>query len=1393
MRRFLLLGFSIFITGFYTKLCAQELGILSNPQMKADEIIVKLQESHNGLGDQSSRTLTPRSLAALPFALAAHPISNHPVNSDSRLAGIYRVQLKENESVTRALRRIRQYGNVRYAEPVYAHYSLSTPNDPKAHPTTGDQYYLKNIKAYEAWDITKGSGEIIIGISDTGIDFTHNDISSKIYTNPLEIENNLDDDNNGYVDDINGYDFAENDNSPQCVGNFHGNRVAGLAGAATNNEIGMAGVGYHSTISPLKIFKDNENFSFNAYESILYAADNGYDVINLSWGSASTPSRFAQDIIDYAVLEKDLMIVAAAGNTNADLDFYPASYEHVLSVGWTDINDHKAENSTYSYLIDLVAPGHNVTSTVQNNGYAPGYGSSYAAPIVAGAAALIRNLHPHLNAQQVAELIRQTTDDIYGLTANIPFQDKLGSGRLNMLKALTSNNVQSVRANGLEFDSPFADHIFYGDTIAVKMVFTSYLKSISNLNISFTSDSEFVAFSDQAIAINFYDSMQTQIALFKDMVIHEDTPPSTEIPIRINYEGSDYNDFQYFKIITNPNYLNIENDKIALTLESNGNLASASTNDAIGFIWGDEQLTSRLGLIIGNSDSTISDNAMNEVGTNQRNQDFTVTSNIRLTKHQVANFQAKNTFRDTANNLLIEQKTLAFNDETLDDVIIIEYRIINTTNELLSALNAGMMADWDLLEKTQNKGIHDASSGISYTATSENNLFAGMKIYEEQTPVANDIDLTSLNGNVSDVDTVIDKATKYNLISSSQSMNAGSEGLGNDVAQVIAKGNFDLQPYSSKKITFILSAAHSFDALQTNISNAELAYEQFLLKPNISQIFTTCGVNPVVINPLSGTTFRFFKDPLGTSLVKEGESLTVTNVTKDTTFYIQNVDNQYVSDISGIEIKVIDENADFQMSVDTLFLGDSKENKVSFTDQSVNASTWLWDFDNGLQASIRNPEVVFQNSGIFNIGLTVMNKDGCLLQAKKTLLVARRPPQPNILDQNICIGSTTTISLDDNSDLAIFATKNSHKSIYQGVLFTSSSLDRDTIFYVSSLEDGFESERKEVKIKIALATLEVTHAIDTTSSENSIWLTASEQLKSHQWVVDGAVKSTSDTLTLLIDKASFQIQLNAESPKGCALSISSNFTFEKSYFPEIENETVCYGSQYILEPKNGSFFGFYSDQSLSKLIHKGESLIIDRVSSDTSVYIVGLDRGLPSDVRMINLSVTNNDIAIMAAPQVLNLLEGKNTRLSYTGHVLANQQWFVNDKPVSTLKEITLLFTKVDTAIISLKGTDQNGCPLIASMSYPIISQNVTPTLGTHLPTTIAVYPNPTTGEINIRGIKKDDLIKIRSVGGHLISPMMYQGDDSIDLRRLPKGIYILQILGNDQNSSKFDQVIILK
>ena len=333
---------------------------------------------------------------------------------------------------------------------------LYTPNDPQADPVSGSQNHLTVVNAYEAWEVEKGDSSVVIGILDTGVTLDHEDLKNNIYLNEADPIDGIDNDLDGYVDNYYGWDFADEDNDPTDV-HGHGTMVSGIAAARTDNAKGIAGTGFNSKLMPVKIYTSVGTWFYNGYEAILYAAQKGCKVINLSWGSANSYSRYAEDIINTAVLDYDVVIIAAAGNSNANEDFYPASYDNVLSVANTQKNspniDLKAPGSTFSPYVDIAAPGVGIYTTRRGSttNYGGGSGTSMSCPMVVGTAALIRAHYPELNALQVMERLRVTADDIYSVGDNAQYKELLGKGRLNMYQALVDSTSSSVRYRNVTY------------------------------------------------------------------------------------------------------------------------------------------------------------------------------------------------------------------------------------------------------------------------------------------------------------------------------------------------------------------------------------------------------------------------------------------------------------------------------------------------------------------------------------------------------------------------------------------------------------------------------------------------------------------------------------------------------------------------------------------------------------------------------------------------------------------------------------------------------------------------------------------------------------------------------------------------------------------------------
>lgn len=333
------------------------------------------------------------------------------------VSGLEKLRLRDaNITVDEAIQRLKRLPFVRYAEPDYIVHASVIPNDPRY----GELWGMTNIKAPAAWDTFTGDANLVVAIIDTGIDYNHPDLAANMWINPGEIPNNgIDDDGNGYVDDIHGWDWAYGDNNPSDV-NGHGSHTAGTVGAVGNNGVGVVGVNWNIKLMALKFLSDSGSGSTsNAISALNYAVDKGVKVSNNSWGGGS----YSQSLYDAIENSKSVghLFIAAAGNNGRNNDsrpFYPASYNNnnVISVAAIDINDNRASFSNYGATsVDLGAPGVNIVSTTPNNSYSSYNGTSMAAPHVAGAAALLYGLYPTWTYGQVRDRVLTTARPISAL------------------------------------------------------------------------------------------------------------------------------------------------------------------------------------------------------------------------------------------------------------------------------------------------------------------------------------------------------------------------------------------------------------------------------------------------------------------------------------------------------------------------------------------------------------------------------------------------------------------------------------------------------------------------------------------------------------------------------------------------------------------------------------------------------------------------------------------------------------------------------------------------------------------------------------------------------------------------------------------------------------------
>jgi subtilisin family serine protease len=278
-------------------------------------------------------------------------------------------------------------------------------------PMLPQQYSLQKVEAAKGWFLNQGKDTVKIGIVDTGVDLEHPDLKDKL---------------------LEGYNALEPGKPPKDDAR-HGTHVSGIASAIGNNGVGVAGLAPNCKILPVKVLSANDGTIESISAGLIWAADNGADVVNMSLGTY-TENQTLGEAVKYA-LDKNVVCIATMGNDNTEKKRYPAAYPGMIAVGSTDENDKKSSFSNFGPWMTVSAPGSNILSTLptymSNGGYGKMSGTSMAAPLVTGLAALVRSQHQNMAPKDVAKILQDSADDL-GETG---YDKYFGAGRINAFKA----------------------------------------------------------------------------------------------------------------------------------------------------------------------------------------------------------------------------------------------------------------------------------------------------------------------------------------------------------------------------------------------------------------------------------------------------------------------------------------------------------------------------------------------------------------------------------------------------------------------------------------------------------------------------------------------------------------------------------------------------------------------------------------------------------------------------------------------------------------------------------------------------------------------------------------------------------------------------------------------
>jgi len=770
--------------------------------------------------------------------------------TDNTLKNIYKLEYLSGDDPSEVASKIKNISGVVWAEPKYVRRVTYLPNDPLY--TSNQQKNLERIFASAAWDISKGDTNIVIAIVDTGVDWNHPDLATNIFANRNEIANNgIDEDDGGhYPDDIHGWDFGgldgteDNDptEDPSKTGySYHGTHVAGIAGAVTNNNIGIASIGFNCRILPVKVSRSdvrdaNDNpFVVYGFEGIVYAADKEAKVINCSWGGYAF-SDFEQDVINYATARGSL-VVAAGGNDASDQLFYPASYEGVLSVGWLNTDDDtKSFAGNYGYGIDVMSPGTSILSTWQkdsnNNQLYNSFmsGSSMASPLAAGLAGLVFSKFPNYTPLQVGEQIRITADNVD--LQNTGYEMLLGRGRINAFRALTETTSPSVRASNIKFTEIGNGNGIYqsGESVEVSADFTNYLAAVNNLNITLTTDDPWIDITQASFNVSL-GTLQTASNKFR-FSIKTGAPIDHTVIFVMRFNSAGYSDVQLFSLKINIPLETHTTSKIEMSVTSKGALGFndySSNKEGVGFkFMNGRNLMFEGAFMYGTSSSMVMDAARIS---DKQSTDFKRVVPISFKSPGTFAFQETySNFDDSGVSPRLGVSThfytYSYNTQEDENYIIIRTALNNSSQQTINNLYAGFFIDWDIPDSdyANNTVRYDATDNFAYAYNvNQTNVYVGTALISHENyrfyPIKNDanegdVRLFDSNG-FTDIEKYITlSGGVYNFTP-----------FVSDISYVVSGGPFTINSGQTQNIAFAIAAASTLDELRNAIKRSRLTYQ----------------------------------------------------------------------------------------------------------------------------------------------------------------------------------------------------------------------------------------------------------------------------------------------------------------------------------------------------------------------------------------------------------------------------------------------------------------------------------------------------------------------------------------------------------------------------------------
>lgn len=855
-----------------------------------------LQQSLGGLLLEEPQPLVSDEQIGRFFAKKSALFSNQD-EVLKRSRSFYKIRLQDNLKAQKAINALRKNPAIKSIEPVYYAKISVEPNDPLLAINDNLKRALETtMKFFDGWDIEQADSSIVIAILDSGVDYRHPDLADKMWYNIAELtgEAGVDDDNNGFVDDIRGWDFWQagdvfdrvEDNDPLIDAEDHGTHVAGTAGAVPNNGVGLVGTGYNASIMAVKMggIPSNPRSISAIPEGILYAGLNGANVINCSFGGGGGNEAVQAIINDMADL--GVIIVAASGNEGASFMGYPAAYDNVLSVGSANVFDAMSSFSNYDVKLDVVAVGASVISTSFSPNFSTKSGTSMASPMAAGLAALVRAKNPNWSTQQVIAQIRSSARSIYS-SNNSKYRNRLGGGMIDAQKAL-GPALPGVRIHSFAFENTDGSKLSLANQGRLKVKVVNDGALASNLAITITQPESYWDLSsvqpqsglsldtrdtlDLTFSITLKDNFQFQTVIPQLIVSIEDVTAAYDDTYVLEYNNLLFD-------------LHQEND-VVLSYGANGTIGFLDPFTGTGGRGFIPRL--RVGQDFEEFDNQLFEGGMvitagNRVFSSVRGssqplrRDFFPLELIQFeqyttaSEHEITEGNAKFKVKDELFfGLDMDLKTLTSTAPELAKAVFFEYTLTNTSDAIHEDVRLGLFKDWDLPEYSENSVEWIAEDSLQIVQTLGDNkpyiAVAHLGNVGSAFAINNDFQGTPDSLRFSIYDGYTDQEKVWSL--SSGTLNTEIDIASSDVSVVSASGPWNIYPDQSIKTAFALVWGRTKEELRQTVAAARASNLVTANSPgtytNIAEIVddelpSTSKLNAAYPNPFNPTTTLSFE------------------------------------------------------------------------------------------------------------------------------------------------------------------------------------------------------------------------------------------------------------------------------------------------------------------------------------------------------------------------------------------------------------------------------------------------------------------------------------------------------------------------------------------------------